>query len=79
MRTSQEVQIEILPGGIVKIDLVGFEGKACEKVIDEICAALGTKVVSSNKKAEYYAQVTTNQVSIGKPGASPQGMGRGMK
>jgi len=79
MRAKQEVEFEILPGGIVKIDLIGFEGPACEKVIESICAALGTKVVSSTRKSEYYTQVTANQVSIGKTGAGPQGMGQGMR
>lgn len=79
MRSKQEVDIEILPGGIVKIDLVGFEGPACEQMIESICAELGTKVVSSTKKSEYYTQVTANQVTIGKPGSGGQGMGRGMR
>lgn len=77
MRTRQEVDVEILPGGIVKIDLVGFQGPACEQMIESICAALGTKVISSTKKSEYYTQVTANQISIGKPGSGGQGQGMG--
>jgi hypothetical protein len=79
MRSRQEVDIEILPGGIVKIDLVGFEGLACEKMIESICVALGTRVSSSTKKSEYYTQVTANQISIGKSGTGSPGMGSGMK
>ena len=39
--------------GNVHIDAIGFQGKACDKAIDEIEKILGT-VVSRNRKKEYY-------------------------
>lgn len=81
MRNKQEVEVEILPGGIVKIDFIGFQGIACEQLAQKISQALGAKITSSKKKSEFYAQVSEfNQVSVGKPGKEGMapGMGSGM-
>jgi len=56
--------VTVDPDGNIKIDAVGFKGKACQitKVIEE---ALGT-VKSDTKKPEYFQTISTSQTVGGK-------------
>lgn len=50
---QKDIEIEITPDGEVKMDLIGFEGKDCEKAADELINILG-KNKSETKKPEWY-------------------------
>lgn len=51
----KEIECVINPDGTVEIDMIGFKGKGCEKILDQLTKALGQKV-DSKIKHEYYEQ-----------------------
>lgn len=50
---QKDIEIEITPEGEVNMDLIGFEGKDCEKAADELIKMLGRDKVET-KKSEWY-------------------------
>ncbi|MFW6173330.1 MAG: DUF2997 domain-containing protein [Elusimicrobiota bacterium] len=50
---QKDIEIEITPDGEVNMDLIGFEGKGCEKVADELIKILGKNKLET-KKPEWY-------------------------
>ena len=48
------ITVTLEPDGTSKIDLEGFTGNTCGKVMDDFRA--GDRVVSERRKPEYYAQ-----------------------
>jgi elongation factor P hydroxylase len=51
----KEIECVINTDGTVEIDMIGFKGKGCEKILDQLTKALGQKVESKTKQ-EYYQQ-----------------------
>ena len=55
MPGKRKIRVEIEEDGSVKIDAIGFEGKACEDFTKELEKVLGEEV-SEQKKPEWYQQ-----------------------
>lgn len=51
----EEVEIVIDENGTVNIDLLGFKGQECSKVLDELTRILG-KPAKVEQKTEYYQE-----------------------
>jgi hypothetical protein len=56
MSRKQEIIVDVSPEGNVKIDAVGYEGKACEQATKALEEALGV-VTQKTKKPEYHREV----------------------
>lgn len=59
----KEIECIVNTDGTIEIDLIGFKGKGCEKLADELARALGKKVTSKVKN-EFYEQETTQKQKI---------------
>ena len=51
---AKEVEITINADGTSEIELHGFQGKGCTKVIDDMLKSLGGKVLDRGKKCEFF-------------------------
>lgn len=60
----KQVIIDIGPDGEVRIDAVGFKGKACEKATAAFEEALG-KVSKRTKKSEWYQSTASTVKQMG--------------
>lgn len=58
------LNVVIAEDGSVKIDALGFKGKACEKMTAELAKALGTPG-ESKKKPEYWQAEVKQQQKVG--------------
>jgi hypothetical protein len=65
MSTEKEVDIVISKDGTVSVDQIGWEGKACDKSIDDLLNAIGTKVKTKQKKEYYTKQKVKIETRIG--------------
>ena len=54
---TEEIIVDILPDGKVKMEAKGFHGKQCEVTMAELESALG-RVKSVQLKPEYHREVT---------------------
>jgi hypothetical protein len=63
MAIKQELIIEILPDGDVKIKTEGFKGTECEEELKPIEKALG-KVTTRTKTSEYYQQSVKKKTNV---------------
>lgn len=59
----REVECTVNTDGTVEIDMIGFKGKGCEKILDELAKALGQKV-DTKVKPEYYEQDATTKQKV---------------
>lgn len=57
---TEEIIIEIDDLGNIKIDMIDFQGKICENIIDELANKVG-EIVDDKKKPEYYKKVVQKQ------------------
>lgn len=62
MLREKEVVVEIDENGNCSIEAVGFVGPACEKVVNEIVAELGTPVNVQRKREYWQATRSDNRV-----------------
>lgn len=53
---TEEIIIEIDDLGNIKIDMIGFQGKICEKITEELANKVG-EIIDDKKKPEYYKKV----------------------
>ena len=60
---ATEIEVIIDQNGEISIDLIGFKGKNCSAITDEIAKALGKKITQS-KKSEYYQQESKQKQKI---------------
>lgn len=58
---AKEIEVIIETDGTMSLDLVGWRGKGCSDVVDEMCKALGKKI-KSDKKCEYWQQETETKI-----------------
>jgi hypothetical protein len=59
----KEIECIIDPDGTVHIDLIGFHGKGCGNIAEQITRALGVKV-EQDKKCEYYEQEAKTKQTV---------------
>ena len=57
---AKTLQIDVGPTGEVKIDAIGFTGKACEAATKIYTDALGGKPTDIKRKAEYNQTTSIN-------------------
>ncbi len=50
----KEIEIIINTDGTSEIDLKGFHGKGCSKIMEELVKAIGGEVQKRTKKCDYY-------------------------
>ena len=60
---SKEIECIIEEDGTIKIDLLGYKGKGCAQVVDQIAKSLGIKI-EEKTKAEFYQAETTQQTKL---------------
>jgi hypothetical protein len=53
-----EVKVTVSPDGSTEIEVDGVKGTGCTKYTDAVIKALGGKVTSDKKKAEYHEKET---------------------
>jgi len=54
---TEEIIVDIMPNGKVKMEAKGFHGKQCETTMAELESALG-RVTNVKLKPEYHREVT---------------------
>lgn len=63
------VVVTVSPAGTVKIDAIGFKGKACDKATEQLHVVLGGAAASVDKKRkpDFFAPVTgTAKTTLGR-------------
>jgi hypothetical protein len=58
-----EIIVDITPAGSVKIDANGFVGEGCAAATEKLELVLGGGQKKQDKKPEYYAPATTQNVN----------------
>lgn len=51
---AKEIEITINPDGTSEIEMIGFDGKGCAKILDDIVQGVGGTVLKRSKKCEFY-------------------------
>lgn len=59
----KEIEIVIDTDGQIGIDAIGFKGKECEEVTEQLAKALG-QITESEKKQEYWEQTITPKQKV---------------
>jgi hypothetical protein len=62
---DKEIEIVIKPDGTVDIDLIGYEGNACDIDLKKIADSIG-EIQDSSKKQDFYKKVNINVKSNNK-------------
>lgn len=64
MAEKHELNITISKSGEVNIEVAGVKGSKCLKITEDIENELG-KVLSREKKSEFYQEETSSNINIG--------------
>jgi hypothetical protein len=60
----KQVVVSIGKNGVARVELDGFVGEGCGKVVEDITSALSGVVLDDTKKAEFYTD-EQDTVSVG--------------